>query len=341
MRRDVVLTLILSTLALASPSPSFAGDEKAAPAAASPTTITIAFKLDPRLSGPTYGGERWVSPPRFTGASSQDVVDARAQATDAKGTPLKAVFKWTPADPEMVSISPSQGQQVKISVKRTGESKLKVAWQEISKELLIKAKRVGQGIQVEIVQVEAGPSKAPPAARDITGPKTHAGPAIDSRKGVATSNKARGLAFLAKNEREKGVVTLSSGLQYKVLRAGEGMTPNDADTVVFHYRGTLIGGGEFASSHRLGRAATVKVARAIPGWREALKLMPVGSRWQLFIPPQLAYGSQGLRLGKKGSAASIGPDETLIYEVDLLAIKPGRAGATTAALGAAPAAGEK
>jgi FKBP-type peptidyl-prolyl cis-trans isomerase FklB len=121
------------------------------------------------------------------------------------------------------------------------------------------------------------------------------------------------------------------------------MTPTQADTVAFHYRGTLISGTEFASSHRSGRPAILKLPKAIPGWQEALKLMPAGSRWQLFIPPQLAYGTNGLRKGKKrsGPNVGIGPDETLVFEVDLLAIKPGPAGTTTAALGAAPTAREK
>jgi len=131
---------------------------------------------------------------------------------------------------------------------------------------------------------------------------------------AAESNKKEGEAFLAENRNKEGVVSLPSGLQYKILKAGEGKMPTDADTVECHYRGTLINGTEFGDSHHTGNPAIFKVTSAIPGWREALKLMPVGSTWQLFMPPELAYG-------ERGSSGSIGPNETLIYEVELIAIK--------------------
>jgi FKBP-type peptidyl-prolyl cis-trans isomerase len=130
---------------------------------------------------------------------------------------------------------------------------------------------------------------------------------------AAVNNKEKGEVFLAENKTKEGVVTLPSGLQYKILRAGEGKKPTDADTVECHYRGTLIDGTEFDSSYRAGQPATFKVAGVIPGWKEALKLMPVGSKWQLFIPPQLAYGARGL--------GEIGPNATLIFEIEILAIK--------------------
>jgi len=110
------------------------------------------------------------------------------------------------------------------------------------------------------------------------------------------------------------VVTLPSGLQYKILKAGDGTKPTDADTVECQYRGTLINGAEFDSSYRRGQPATFKVSGVIAGWQEALKLMPVGSKWQLFVPAQLAYGEQG-------AGDVIGPNATLIFEVELLAIK--------------------
>lgn len=127
-------------------------------------------------------------------------------------------------------------------------------------------------------------------------------------------NKKEGDAFLAKNKEEKGVVTLPSGLQYKIVKAGEGKKPADADTVECHYKGTLINGTEFDSSYRRGQPATFKVGGVIKGWQEALKLMPVGSKWQLFIPSDLAYGPAG-------AGQDIGPNATLIFEVELLAIK--------------------
>lgn len=131
---------------------------------------------------------------------------------------------------------------------------------------------------------------------------------------AAENNKKAGDAFLAKNTTKEGIVTLPSGLQYKILKAGDGKMPTAADTVECHYRGTLINGTEFDSSYRRGQPATFKVTGVIPGWREALKLMPVGSKWQLFIPPQLAYG-------ERGTGRDIGPNATLIFEVELLAIK--------------------
>jgi FKBP-type peptidyl-prolyl cis-trans isomerase len=127
-------------------------------------------------------------------------------------------------------------------------------------------------------------------------------------------NRKKGEDFLAENKKKEGVVTLPSGLQYVVLKAGDGKKPTDADTVECHYRGTLIDGTEFDSSDRSKQPATFTVTGVIPGWREALKLMPAGSKWQLFIPPQLAYGA-------RGAGRDIGPNATLIFELELLAIK--------------------
>jgi FKBP-type peptidyl-prolyl cis-trans isomerase len=153
----------------------------------------------------------------------------------------------------------------------------------------------------------------------------------EASKWTAELNKRQGEAFLAGNAKRDGVVTLPSGLQYKVVKAGDGKTPKDSDTVECHYRGTLVDGTEFDSTHARGRPSTFRVASVIPGWREALKLMPVGSRWQLFVPPRLAYGERGVP-GGKGAVREIGPHATLLFEVELLAIKsPGSAGEQTAA----------
>jgi FKBP-type peptidyl-prolyl cis-trans isomerase FklB len=132
---------------------------------------------------------------------------------------------------------------------------------------------------------------------------------------VAEENKKAGAAFLAANKDKEGVVTLPSGLQYKILKAGDGKTPTDADTVECHYRGTLLDGTEFDNSYTKERPAKFTLKRGIiDGWREALKLMPVGSKWQLFVPPQLAYG-------ENGTGRYVGPNATLVYELELLAIK--------------------
>ena len=128
------------------------------------------------------------------------------------------------------------------------------------------------------------------------------------------SNKQAGEAFLAANKSKEGVVTLPSGLQYKILTQGSGPKPTAGDSVVCNYRGTLLDGTEFDSSYQRGQAATFPVGQVIKGWTEALQLMPVGSKWQLFIPSDLAYGS-------RGAGPSIGPNATLIFEVELLSIQ--------------------
>ena len=127
-------------------------------------------------------------------------------------------------------------------------------------------------------------------------------------------SQKEGDAFLAKNKAEKDVVTLPSGLQYKIIKAGEGKKPVDTDTVECHYKGTLINGTEFDSSYSRGEPAQFPVGQVIKGWQEALKLMPVGSNWQLVVPSDLAYGP-------RGAGDDIGPNATLIFEVELLSIK--------------------
>ena len=129
------------------------------------------------------------------------------------------------------------------------------------------------------------------------------------------ANKTEGEAFLAANKAKTDVVTLPSGLQYKVLTAGTGPKPTTTDSVKCNYKGTLINGTEFDSSYKRGQPATFGVGQVIKGWTEALQLMPVGSKWQLFIPSDLAYGAQGAGGGQ------IGPNATLIFEVELLSIE--------------------
>ena len=130
----------------------------------------------------------------------------------------------------------------------------------------------------------------------------------------AITNKAQGQGFLAANKNQNGVVTLPSGLQYKVLTQGSGPKPTETDTVVCNYRGTLIDGTEFDSSAKHGQPLSFPVGGVIRGWTEALQLMPVGSKWQLFIPAELAYGERG--------RPGIPPNATLIFEVELLSIQP-------------------
>jgi FKBP-type peptidyl-prolyl cis-trans isomerase FklB len=136
----------------------------------------------------------------------------------------------------------------------------------------------------------------------------------EKRLAAVETNKKEGAAFLAANATKPGVVTTPSGLQYKVLVTGTGPKPTADDQVVCNYRGTLLDNTEFDSSYKRGQPATFGVTGVIKGWTEALEMMPVGSKWQLFIPSDLAYGERG-----KGP---IEPNATLIFEVELLSIQP-------------------
>lgn len=348
---------------------------------ASLSSLVVSFKLDPRLSGSTYGGEHWVSPPTYTGATGQDTVEARVDGTDAKGKSVNISAEWIPEDSEMVTVSPSRGKQVKITMHRAGESKLKVTSNGVSKELLIKAQLLNNAMQVAITPLKAAQAAATPPQdapafssqqeklsyalgmnvasnlhkqaikvdddalvqgyRDSLSGHARlsvedaqailAGLRDDLRKNVQTAddiqelaekNKQAGEVFLAENKSKEGVVTLPSGLQYKVLTAGDGKKPTLADKVVCNYRGTFLDGTVFDSSYTRGVPASFALARVIPGWQEALQLMPVGSKWQVYVPSDLAYGKRGklMRSGKKGVAPTqrIGPNATLIFEVELL-----------------------
>ena len=129
----------------------------------------------------------------------------------------------------------------------------------------------------------------------------------------AQVGREKGEAFLAENAKKEGVKTLPSGLQYRVLKEGDGRHPTKSDQVVVHYKGTLIDGREFDSSHKRGEPAKFGVTQVIKGWTEALQLMKEGSKWMLCVPWRLAYG-------EKGSGKLIGPHETLIFEVELIAV---------------------
>jgi FKBP-type peptidyl-prolyl cis-trans isomerase len=138
----------------------------------------------------------------------------------------------------------------------------------------------------------------------IVGARAHAGDA----------NHAAAGAFLVRNGRKKGVVTTASGLEYKVLKAGEGAAPKTGDTVTVNYRGTLLDGTVFDSSYKRGQPATFPVDRVIPGWQEALKMMKPGAKWRIFVPPQLAYDLN--------SPPPIPPGSLLVFDVDLLSVQP-------------------
>ena len=137
---------------------------------------------------------------------------------------------------------------------------------------------------------------------------------MQKMEALAKENKKQGEVFLAENKKKKNVTTTKSGLQYIVLRKGKGKKPKATEQVKVHYKGTLIDGTEFDSSYKRREPVTFPVNRVIPGWSEALQLMNVGSKYQLFIPSNLAYG-------ERGGGPQIGPNATLIFEVELLSIE--------------------
>ncbi len=134
------------------------------------------------------------------------------------------------------------------------------------------------------------------------------------RAELADKNNQAGNKFLAENKTKEGVKEIASGLQYRIITAGNGKQPQSTDTVVVHYRGTLLDGNEFDSSYKRNKPATLPLSGVIKGWQEALPLMKEGAKWELYIPPALAYGA-------RGSGGRIGPNQTLVFEVELLEIK--------------------
>jgi FKBP-type peptidyl-prolyl cis-trans isomerase FklB len=139
----------------------------------------------------------------------------------------------------------------------------------------------------------------------------------EQRKVLGGKNKKEGEEFLAENKKKEGITSLPSGLQYKVLKAGTGKTPKDTDTVFIHFRGALMDGTEFQNTYKSFErplALSLNGPIPVPGWTEALKLMQEGAKWQLFIPPHLAFG-------ERGSGTLIGPNATLIFEVELISIQ--------------------
>jgi FKBP-type peptidyl-prolyl cis-trans isomerase FklB len=360
--------------------PSVARAQGAAPPASnvSITGIQLSFKRDPRMVDPFRGIGPWVTGFNYTGATAQDTVEVRAEGVDAAGKSRKISPEWITSDAEMVTVSPSQGDNVKITVHKAGESKLKITYLGLSKELVVKAQYVGKFMLFEIApptpakpkvptateisptlkdqraqisyaagmrlaktlrkqSVEVDPDLVKQALRDVLsgGPtlmsddqvqaalmgvetELNITEAVLERKKLAEKNKKESEEFLAANEKKDGVVTLPSGLQYRIIKAGEGKKPiTSLDVVVCQYRGTLTDGTEFDNSYKRKDGGPVKfpLMSVINGWKEALKLMPAGSQWQLFVPPDLAYGERGV------PRAKIPPNATLIFEVELLSVK--------------------
>ncbi len=139
-----------------------------------------------------------------------------------------------------------------------------------------------------------------------------------ARKVKSDKAKATGDKYLAANSKKDGVITRESGLQYKVISTGKGKQPKATDSITAHYKGTLIDGKEFDSSYRRGEPATFNVGQVIAGWKEILPLMKEGDKWQVFIPSNLAYG-------ERGQGATIGPNETLVFDIELIKVNEAKA----------------
>jgi FKBP-type peptidyl-prolyl cis-trans isomerase FklB len=144
-----------------------------------------------------------------------------------------------------------------------------------------------------------------------------------AKKMISEKNRKAAEVFFAENLKKEDVVTLPSGLQYKVIKQGDGKKPALDDKVVCHYRGTLLDGTEFNSTYKQNEPVTLPVTGLIKGWSEALQLMPAGSKWELFVPPQLAYG-------ERGSGGGVGPNAMLVFEVELISVETGSGAARRA-----------
>ncbi len=137
---------------------------------------------------------------------------------------------------------------------------------------------------------------------------------MQERMQAAQSNNDKQKKFLAENAKQDGVKETDSGLQYKVIQAGDGKKPKASDSVEVHYRGTLIDGTEFDSSYKRGETVVLGIGNVIKGWQEAITMMPVGSKWQIYVPSELGYG-------ERGAGNTIGPNETLIFDIELIGIR--------------------
>jgi FKBP-type peptidyl-prolyl cis-trans isomerase FklB len=270
----------------------------ASPAAAEPaaslTGITVSFKLDPRTIDPTHGGMQWVSPRTYSGANAQDTVEARAQGVDAKGGLSAVSARWIASDPTMVNVSPSQGNEVRLVVRRAGQSTVKVVSGRVSQVLAVQSSHRGKFIQVAITQLRDLKPPSPSPANTASAPNSP----------------------LAEKQKESEV-TLPSGLRYKILKKASGQTPTEDDVVECRYRISAPNGQELDASPA-SQPVTFSVAEA--RWKEALKLMPVGSKWQIVVPPRRVPSGDRPR-GRWRAGSTVRFSSALIVEVELLAIK--------------------
>jgi FKBP-type peptidyl-prolyl cis-trans isomerase FklB len=239
--------------------------------------------------------------------------NAQAQQTPASGAQAAPATKPTPAPAAKPAQSPEDKPAAPVLFKSDKE-----------KDSYAVGLNIGLGLRKQPVDLDTasvlrGMKDALSDSKLLLTPD-EVGAALNELQGEAQKNaEERNMKeaddFLAANKTKDGVVTLPSGLQYKILTAGTGAKPAASDTVVCNYSGRLINGTEFDSSYKRGKPAEFQVGGVIKGWTEALQLMPVGSKWQLYIPSDLAYGARG------AGGGAIGPNQALIFDVELISIK--------------------
>jgi FKBP-type peptidyl-prolyl cis-trans isomerase FklB len=245
---------------------------------------------------------------------------AQAQQTSASGAQTPPATKPTPAPAAKPAQSPGDKPAAPVLFKSDEERNSYAVGLNIGLGLR------KQPVDLDAASVLLGMKDALSGSKPLLTPD-EVGAALNELQGEVQKqqnaelqkagevNVKEGEEFLAANKTKDGVVTLPSGLQYKILTAGTGAKPTASDTVVCNYSGRLINGTEFDSSYKRGKPAEFPVGGVIKGWTEALQLMPVGSKWQLYIPSDLAYGARG------AGGGAIGPNQALIFDVELISIK--------------------
>lgn len=223
-------------------------------------------------------------------ATSKTQTATAAKSSTAKKAPAPLVLN-TPKDKAAYAIGMGMGNNLRQNLKKNDA--------ELNPDIIVRAMKDALMEKPALMTEQEAQAALTAFSKEL-------------QEEAAEKNKA----FLEANKTKPGVVTLPSGLQYKILQQGDGPKPTASDTVVCNYSGQLINGDEFDSSAKHGKPLTIQVGQVIKGWGEALQLMPVGSKWQLFIPPNLAYGERGTPNGP------IGPNAALIFEVELLSIQP-------------------
>ncbi len=232
---------------------------------------------------------------------TQSTTAAKPGTTAAKKTPVPLVLK-TQKDKASYAIGMNIGKGLRENLKKDAV--------DVDSDILLRGMKDALQGNKQLLTDEESQAALTALQTDL---RKHQQEVLEAE---SAKNAKAGEAYLAANKTKPGVVTLPSGLQYKVITEGNGPKPTASDVIVCNYKGTLVDGTEFDSSYKHGKPATIPVGQVIKGWTEALQLMPVGSKWQLVIPPSLGYGEKGTNGGP------IGPQETLVFEVELISIQP-------------------